>query len=177
LLRALATAKNVHDYAIPKAGSDMEIDESGFSLKGWIVDHGHNRGLDAQDRWAGGVDFPPVMPTPYIIDLLSLNADSDRRNWKDGDTSVVMVSQVWGHYDEAKRHESSNPESGSRLQASLRLLTEMLAKLDCELIIEVQIDRRRRYRPYESGAEDDKERVPTKAKLYLLGADGCFRTL
>ncbi len=38
LLRALVTAKDVHYYALPSAGSDMEIDEFGFTLKGWIVD-------------------------------------------------------------------------------------------------------------------------------------------
>ena len=88
-----------------------------------------------------------------------------------------MASQVWGHYDEAKRHESSNPERGSRLQASLDLLTDMLAKLDRKLIIEMQIVRRRRHRPYESNMEDDKEEVPTTARLYLLGSDGQFDTV
>jgi hypothetical protein len=88
-----------------------------------------------------------------------------------------MASQVWGHYDEAKRYESSNLERGSRLQASLGFLTAMLAKLGRDLIIEVQIERRRRYRTYESGVDDDKDRIPTKARLYLLGADGQFRTL
>src|SRR5260370_30521109 len=38
LLRALVTAKDVHYYALPSAGSDMKIDEFGFTLKGWIVD-------------------------------------------------------------------------------------------------------------------------------------------
>ena len=177
LLRALGTAKNVHDYAIPSAESEMEIDESGFALKGWIVDRSHDRGLDGQDRWAGGITFPPPMPARYVVDLMSLETDSDRRLWRDEKTSVVITSQVWGHYDEAKRHESSNPERGSRIQASLSFVTAMLAKLDRDLIIEVQIDRRRRYRPYESGVEDDKERIPTKARLYLLGADGRTRTL
>lgn len=177
LLRALGTAKDVHEYAIPSAGSDMEIDESGFSLKGWIVDHHRDRGLDGQDRWAGGIRFPPPMPAREIIKMMGLETDSDRRLWRDTEEAVVMVSQVWGHYDEAKRHESSNPERGSRIQATSSFLMAMLTRLDRDLIIEVQIDRRRRYRPYESGVADDKERIPTKARLYLLGADGRLRTL
>ncbi|MFG1432687.1 hypothetical protein V5F69_16755, partial [Xanthobacter sp. V2C-4] len=177
LLRALSTVNNVHDYAIPSAGSDMEIDQLGFLLKGWIVDHSRDRGLDGQDRWAGGISFPPPMPARGVIDLMRLQTDSDSRIWRRDGASIIMASQVWGHYDEAKRHESSNPERGSRLQASLDLLTDILAKLDRKLIIEVQIGRRRRHRSYESSVEDDKEEVPTRAKLYLLGSDGRLETL
>jgi hypothetical protein len=177
LLRALGTAGNVYDYAIPSAGSDMEIDEFGFLLKGWVVDRSRDRGLDSMDRWAGGISFPPPTPAHYVIDSMSLTTDQDDRLWKTSGESVVMASQVWGHYDEAKRHESGNPERGSRLQATLDFVVKMLTKLDRDLIIEVQIDRRRRYRPYESSITDDKERIPTTAKLYLLGSDGRFRTL
>jgi hypothetical protein len=177
LLRALSTAKNVHDYAIPSEKSDMEIDESGFVLKGWIVDDSRDRELDRQDRWAGGISFPPPMPARSVLELMRLETDLDRRLWRDEEKSTVMVSQVWGHYDEAKHHESSDPRRGSRLQASLGFLTCMLCKIGRDLLIEVQLERRRRYRPYESGVEDDKERIPTKARVYLLGADGRFRTV
>jgi len=177
LLRALGTAGSVYDYAIPSAGSDMEIDKFGFALKGWVVDHSRGRALDAMDRWAGGISFPPAMPARYVVDTMSLATDLDDRLWKNSEGSVVMASRVWGHYDEARRHESINPEHGSRLQANLNFVVELLTKLDRDLIIEVQIDRRRRYRPYESSNTDDKERIPTTAKLYLLGADGRFRTL
>lgn len=177
LLRALSTAKDVYDYAIPGAESDMEIDEAGFALKGWIVDRSSTQGLDGRDRWSGGISFPPPTPAHYIIDLTGIETDSDRRRWRDEKKSVVMASQVWGHYDEGKRHETSNPERGSRIRASLDFLIGILAELDRDLIIEVQIDRRRRYRPYESSVEDDKERIPPRARLYLLGADGRFRTV
>jgi len=177
LLRALGTANDVHDYLLPSANSDMEIEEFGFALKGWIVDHSRDRGLDGQDRWAGGISYPPPMPARYVIDAMCLETDSDNRFWRDREESVVMESRVWGHYDEAKRHESNNPEHGSRLHASLEFLTLMLGKLGLDLIIEVQIERCRRYRSYERGIEDDKERIPTQAKLYLLGANGRIHTI
>lgn len=177
LLRALGTAKDVHDYALPSAESDMEIDKLGFALKGWIAEHSRDRGLDGQDRWSGGISFPPPTPARYVISLMGLETDSDLRLWKDREKSFIMASQVWGHYDEAKHYESTNPECGRRLQATYEFLIRMLAKFGRDLIIEVQIDRCRRYRPYERGIEDDKERIPTKAKLYLLGADGWVRTL
>ena len=39
LLRALQTATDSHAYRIPDAGDELEIDEAGFQLKGWIEDH------------------------------------------------------------------------------------------------------------------------------------------
>lgn len=177
LLRALGTANNVHDYAIPSAGSDMEVEKWGFSLKGWIVEESRGQGLDGHDRWAGGISFPPPSPARDVIELLGVETDSDRRIWRGERDSVLMTSQVWGHYDEAKRHESSNPERGSRLQASLDFITGMLANLDRKLIIEVQIERQRRYRSFERSVENDNENIPTRARLYLLGADGRLDTL
>jgi hypothetical protein len=177
LLRALGTAKDVHEYALPSAGSDMEIDKPGFVLKGWIVDRSRDQGLDGHDRWAGYIRFPPPMPARGVVDLMNLETDPDRRLWKDTEGTVVMTSRVWGHYDESTRQQRSNPERGARLQVSLGFVKDVLAKLGRDLIIEVQIDRRRRYQPYRSGVGDDKERVPTKARLYLVGPDGKFRTL
>ncbi|MEZ5787838.1 MAG: hypothetical protein R3D62_15485 [Xanthobacteraceae bacterium] len=177
LLRALATAKDVHDYAIPSADSDMEIEEPGFELKGWVFDNSGDRRLDEMDRWAGGVSFPPPRPAPFILKRMRLDTDSDIRIWQDQSKACVMESQVWGYYDEAKRHERSNPDRGSRLQVSAFFVTSMLAELDRNLIIEVQIERHRRYQPYESGEKDDDERIKARAKLYLLGKDGKFRTI
>lgn len=177
LLRALGTAKDVHDYAIPSAGSDMEIDDPEYVLQGWIKSHTQSIGLDGQDRWAGGISFPAPAPASYIIEAMKLETDEDGRVWRDVDQTVVMTSQVWGHYDEGDRHERSNPELGSRLRVSTEFLTKMLAALGRDLIIEVQATRKRRPRSYERDTSDDEGRIPTKAKLYLLGADGRFRTL
>jgi hypothetical protein len=175
LLRALFTTKDVHDYAIPSAGSDMEIDESDFELKGWVFDHCGDRRLDKYDRWSGGISFPPPRPATFIIEQTKIENDSDLRIWKDHAKSQVMESQVWGYFDEAKRHESTNPNRGSRLNASVSFVSSMLNMLDRDLIIEVQIERRRRYQPYTSSEEDD-EQIQTRAKLFLLDKDGHLRT-
>ncbi|MCP1843949.1 hypothetical protein J2R78_006916 [Bradyrhizobium sp. USDA 4538] len=176
LLRALASTRDSYDYAIPSADSEMEIDESGFELKGWIQLDSAGSRLDGQDRWAGGIPFPPPQPAPFIVQLMGIQTDADRRFWKDQHQVCSIESQVWGHFDEGKRHTSTNPDNGRRLQASLHFMTDMLKKLNRDLIIEVQIERHRRYRSYESSEKDD-ERVPKQAKLYLLSADGNFRTV
>ncbi|WP_331280426.1 AVAST type 3 anti-phage nuclease/ATPase Avs3a [Alcanivorax nanhaiticus] len=176
LLRALSTTKDLHDYAIPSAGSDMEIDTSGFELEGWVFDQSRDRGLDKYDRWSGGITLPPPRPAEFIIEQMKLESDSDLRIWINQTTSPVMESQIWGYYDEAKRHESTNPNRGSRLQARASFMASILKSLDRDLIIEVQIDRRRRYQPYTSSEEDDNERKRTRAKLFLLDKNGQIRT-
>lgn len=176
LLRALSTAEDVHDYAIPAAGSDMEILAAGFELKGWIDNRDHGRGLDGLDRWAGGIHFPGARPSRDIIALMQLKADADCRFWTGSDRSIAMTSQIWGHYDEQEHHRRADPERGSRVQGSLDFLTTMLTKLDKELIIKVQISRVGKNQSYRHGDNSDEERIPTKARLYLLSADGRFRT-
>ena len=176
LLRALSTTKDVHDYAIPSAGSDMEIDESEFELKGWVFDHSRDRGLDKYDRWSGGITLPPPHPDTFVIEQMKIEKDSDLRVWKDQSKSQVMESQVWGYYDEAKRHESTNPNRGSRLQACVSFIASMLNELGRDLIIEVKINRRCRYQPYTISKEDDDEQNQSRVKLFLLDKDGQLRT-
>lgn len=175
LLRALASTKDVHDYAIPSADSDMEINESGFELKGWILDHTGDSRLDECDRWAGGISFPPPRPAPFVIDRMHIDSGADLRFWGDQSKICVMESQVWGYYDEGKRHESRNPNRGRRLLVSLPFVTSMLDAFERDLIIEVQIKRNPRYRAYESGEKDDG-RSKTRAKLFLLDKEGRFRS-
>lgn len=176
LLRALASAKSVYDYAIPSADNDMEIDELGYELKGWIVSTGDGSRLDGRDRWSGGVSFPPPQPAPFVIEMMRLETDLDKRFWNDETKAQVMKSEVWGTFDEAKQSATSDPNHGSCLRASMDFLKVLLKELDRDLIIEVQINRRRRYQSYERDEKDD-EQVPTQAKLYLLSHDGKVRTV
>jgi hypothetical protein len=120
------------------------------------------------------VHYPPPAPAEAIIDLMSLATDLDKRVWRDGANTLVMSSQVWGRPE--ARDQDNNPERGERLRTSLDFITRMLSKLDRDLIIEVQIERRRRYRRYESGQDDDA-RIPTATKIYLIKADGSITTL
>lgn len=177
LLRALSTAESRYDYAIPGAEGDMEIDERRYSLKGWIVGRSSDSGLDSQDRWAGGVSYPAPRPAEAICELMGLQTDADQRTWTDKDHSTAMISQVWGHFDGGERHENVRPERGSRINASQGFLKALLGKLQRDMIIAVNIDRRRRYRSYESTIENDKDRIPTKSRIYLLKADGSLHTI
>ena len=174
LLRALSTAKHAYDYVIPSSDDERQIGQSGFVLKGWIEDRSHGVEWDGKDNWSGGVHYPPPVPAQETVELMALETDLDKRVWRDAAMAPVMSSQMWGH-SEVSNHDS-NPEHGERLRASIDFVKDMLAKINHDLIIEVQIERRRRYRHYES-RQDDDEQIPTGTKLYLIKAAGSVTTL
>ena len=174
LLRALSTAKDARDYLHTSSDPELHIDHAGFVLKGWIEDRSHDVELDGKDHWSGGVGYPPPVPAPEIVEVMALEADADKRVWRDGAKTPVMSSQIWGHLE--VQNQDHNPERGERLQASLDFVKHMLGKINFDLIIEVQMERRRRYRRYE-GRQDDDGRTPTANRLYLVTADGRVTTL
>lgn len=177
LLLALSTVDDVFDYAVPSADSDMEIRNDEFEFTGWIVSEGLDRKLDRYDRWAGDITFPPPHPAAFISNLMGITPDADLRLWVDDRHREVIRTQVWGHFDEGRRSQSSNPNRGHLLQTDLPFLTSMLDKCGRDLIIEVQIQRQRRYQHYESDVKDDDERVERNTKIMLLDKHGRFRTL
>ena len=174
LLRALSNAADVHDYVIPSADCDHQIDRAGFALKGWIEDRSCEKRMDGKDKWCGGVCYPPPAPAVDIVELMAVEADSDRRVWRNAENEPVMSSQAWGNLN--TRDEDDNPERGERLRASLDFVTNLLGQSGFDLIIEVQIERIRRWRWYDP-RENDDERIPTNARLYLITASGHVTSL
>ena len=174
LLRALRTAVDVYHYVIPSADYEHQIDRAGFVLKGWIEDRSREEGVDGKDGWSGGVCYPPPAPTAEIVELMAIEADSDRRVWRNAENEPVMSSQAWGYLN--ARDEDDNPERGERLRASLDFVTTLLDQRGFDLIVEVQIERNRRRRRYDP-RENDDERIPTSARLYLITASGHVTSL
>ena len=174
LLRALSTADDVHDYVVPSADYEHLIDSAGFILRGWLVDRGSRGEIDGKDKWSGDVPYPPPAPAAEIAELMAIEADSDRRVWRDAENEPVMSSQVWGHLK--ARDEDDHPERGERLRASLDFVTTLLGKCGFDLIVEVQIERTRRRWRHEL-REDVDERSPTRTRLYLINAAGRVTSL
>ena len=173
LLAALQTATNPRDYCIPGAGNNLEIDESGFQLKGWVEDRPGNNALDKFDPWAGDIRYPPLKPATFVRDLLRLEGDKEFRVWQfqtEGMLKEGLWSQVWG--SGRRRDHEEEDECGSRLQASRIFVTEFLGKMNMDLIVEVQIERRIRRDYYERSKDDSLEYVPPYFRLFVLKADG-----
>jgi hypothetical protein len=171
LLRALQTAKNAHDYKIPAAGDDLEIDHGEFQLKGWVADHYRDRELDGRDPWCGSIKYPPPRPASYIVDLLSLQADTERREWQALQANAVLRSCVWGEFDE--KDDDRAHDKGNRLQASKEFVVEMLAKTGMNLIVEIEINRTHHRSRYDRRDEDNGfEFMLPSARLFIIRADG-----
>lgn len=176
LLRALQSVDNPHDYRIPDADDDLQIDFEGFQLKGWIVDRSCDSGLDEQDPWAGAIRYPPPAPAAYIIDIMKLNSDAEYRRWfVRGDDIDVAWAQVWGHFLE-KDNDETNNESGVRFQASFEFIVSLLHELEMDLIVEVEIKRRHRYSRWQR-SNNDIGFIPPSARLFLVRSDGSISTL
>ena len=173
LLAALQTAIHPYNYCIPDAGNDLEIEESGFQLKGWVEDRPGDRALDEFDPWAGDIRHPPLKPAMFVRALLQLESDRESRVWQlqaGGVFKEVLWSQVWS--SGRRKDDESEDERGYRLQASRTFVTEFLGKMNMDLIVEVQIERRIRRDYYERRKDDSLEYVPPYFRIFVLKADG-----
>nr|VFJ72035.1 MAG: hypothetical protein BECKFM1743A_GA0114220_106171 [Candidatus Kentron sp. FM]VFJ73123.1 MAG: hypothetical protein BECKFM1743C_GA0114222_107031 [Candidatus Kentron sp. FM]VFK20361.1 MAG: hypothetical protein BECKFM1743B_GA0114221_106891 [Candidatus Kentron sp. FM] len=104
LLRALQTADNPHEYKIPNDRDELEIDEPGFQLCGWIaIPNWGSTGLDEFDPFAGKIPWPGPKPGRRVRRLLKLVGDEDDRVWRlNGEP--VMALRIWGDWREEDRY-------------------------------------------------------------------------
>ena len=176
LVRALQTARSPHDYRIPDAGDDLEIDAPGFQLKGWIENSGSHTGRDNLDPWAGDIQYPPLRPSKFVRDLFSLKEDRESRVYRiqiEGLQTEVIWSQIWGsERSQESQYYETRGDQGRRLQASHTFLVELLGKVKRDLIVEIQIERgilRHRYERREDGYAGY---TPPFHRIFLFRADG-----
>ena len=181
LQRALQTATDPRDFRIPDAEDEMEIDNSGFRLKGWVEDHDVETRRDKLDPWAGAIRFPPLRPAGLVLDLFQLQPDTESRVWQievEGERKEVLWSQIWGSggNEESPYYETEGAH-GRRVQASRAFIVELLGKVKMDLIVEVQIERRLlRLRDERSGYESPEYFAPGH-KIFLLRDDGRTHSL
>lgn len=178
LLRALQTASNPHDYKIPDAGDRLEIDELGFSLKGWILDPDSDARLDKFDPWAGDIPNPPPRPAKFVRDMFNLVSDAEGRSWvscADGESQEVLWTEVWGGM--STKDDDAEAESGYRLRTSWAFLKIFLENMKMDLIVEVEISRKKPYSRYESYKDDGLGYIPPYCKLFVLKSTGDFHAI
>lgn len=177
LLRALQSADDHHDYIIPDAEDDRQINFDAFQLKGWIVDRSHDTGIDGKDPWAGAISYPAPCPSEEVIEAFDLVADREHRAWRQGQAGpTVVTAETWGTYREKDDHDVKD-ERGDRVQVSTEFVKDLLGRFGMDMIVEVEIERRRSYSRHESQHPDDIKPLPTSTRVYLVKADGRFRTI
>lgn len=178
LLRALQSVGNPRDYRIPEADDDLEIGFNGFHLKGWVSEKTVGGGnIDEQDPWSGDISYPSPQPAAYIINLMNLKADAEKRQWViQGDSRNVVWSRIWGEFKD-KDGVDWIYERGERLQASFGFIVLLLCKLKMDLIVEVGIERCLRYYEWERSKKDDIGLIPPSTRLFIVKANGNIETL
>lgn len=176
LLRALQTATNPHDYCIPDAVDDLQIDQGRYQLKGWVLDRDRSSGLDEFDPWSGDIRYPPIKPAKFVIEALPIVTDLDGRVWtrEDNDQNVIWC-EIWGHHP--NKQDENGVEEGRRLIVELGYLTELLKLVDRDLIIKVAVDRKILRSRYEHNKETKPGYVPPDTRIYLFKSDGRICTV
>ncbi len=151
----------------------MEFESYPFVVKGWVWREYTDNRLDQYDPHAGQIAFPPYQVGESIAEKLGLSFDSEQREWflPNADKASILGA-LWST---SKSSLDEDPlRRGERLSASLAFLKNLCLILECELIFEVQINRRFKRKSYMRN-EDGIGYTPPHNKIYILSADGKLR--
>ncbi|ENV12296.1 hypothetical protein F965_02317 [Acinetobacter schindleri NIPH 900] len=110
-----------------------------------------------------------TQPSKEIIALMNLSSDSLGKNWFH-ENEKVMNLKIWGQYKN-EHYEYSN---GYKLKVDRKFILELLEKLDMDMIISVDIDRRYKYGSYQSKQDSKRldEYLPSSKRIYLMKKNG-----
>ena len=178
LLSALQTSDSPHDYYIPRAEDDSEIDESNFKLRGLVADRNRAHGIDESDGWVGNVTYPPLAPAAWVCESLGLSVDEESRVWSrqtGNERQEVVWSRTWGRPTE--RDDDAESEHGERLDASVELIADLLQNTATNLIIETRIKRRASHSRYERDRDNAIAYPPPYTRYFLLKPSGQIYSL
>jgi hypothetical protein len=143
-----------------------------------MIDRSSDSGIDLRDPWAGRIAYPAPSPSPEIAAAMGLSADREHRAWSQGPaTDPVVTAETWGTFRDKDGDDEGSEERGDRLQATRGFTVEPLRMFEMDMIVSVEIQRRRSYRRYESGSDDDKTPIPPGTRIFLIKGDGSIRTI
>jgi len=178
LIRALQTSDDSHDYRLPPADHEFEIDDGPYLLRGWLSEHSGDSRLDEKDTFNHGVRMIESMPSENVIEILGLRwSDRYPVSWIDASSGDrVFVYEAWGDVKDDSRQEEYIYDgdvisNGHRLKISLRHLRKYLSEVGFDLILEVEITRR----VSENGTtkyDEEPEKTARYSRLYLLRRTG-----
>jgi len=178
LVRALQAVGTSSDYYICPEGHDLEIDEGDFKLKGWLRHTDWADGLDDMDAFRNGVARVEARPG----DLATATLDLTRRyvdgfQWvRAGRSEPTFIYQSWGEREWDEDRERHYGETvvcnGHRLLIRKDDLAELLATLDYDLIVEVEITRRDQREKAPDDEEDAEDKEVEFDRVFVLRRDG-----
>ncbi|MCG9641738.1 hypothetical protein L1D22_17935 [Vibrio sp. Isolate34] len=174
LLKALVSCRNPHDYKLPSYNEEhLELDDSGFKLKGWLLEPDEYKKLDEIDPYAGELKFPIRRISKEYEELLNLNYSLLTRTYLDDKGSFQGFSQTWTDTRSNDRYSDNIIRDGNRLYLSLDILKHLCVKTKLSLILEVSINRQSS--THDKDTPDDVKYPGPYCNLYTLSKDGVIR--
>ena len=170
LWRSLQSAESSYSYHLPNANNDQfEIDEDNFKLIGWIAETEIDLSNFDDDLWGASLRYEITQPSKEIISLMDLHSDALGKNWLYENEKVINLS-IWGKF----KNEDYEYSNGYKLKVNKRFILDLLQKINMDMIISVDIDRRYKYGSYEY-KQDSKGldgRLPSSKRVYLMKKNG-----
>lgn len=178
LVRALQTVDEPHDYKIPEAGDELELEAPPYRLKGWLDRRYADSGIDERDPLRYDVGPVQCGPSEGVIAALDLRSIYDGyQKWvriADGVQAFrynAWSDNRWDDYDERRVSDNKVRSEGWRLQVSKDSLSKLLAEKGLDLIVEIQITRKNKGDEY-SQHNEKKTKEGRFDRVILLRRDG-----
>ncbi|WP_420469914.1 hypothetical protein [Brevundimonas sp. FT23042] len=156
--RALQTARDPFDYAIPEAGGFHEIEEPGYDLTGWLSLNEREPRIDEYDPRRGDVRAIPFQLDPATQGALGLTRFPERGGW--ATNAGAPLSLGWSCWDSL---DDETGAAGWRGWATSASLSQMLTAANRSLLAEVTINR--------VAGSDHNARRRRHRRLYVIDAN------
>jgi hypothetical protein len=180
LLYALQTVPHSVRFKLPIENEErMELEENGFSLKGWLKHISYqNDGEDDKDDYAYYLNKIFTCPSDKFIGWAGLTLTSDYRSGFNKQKELVTKFENWSDFNDHSRHPNSFGSKGYRLLIKKGVLLSFLKENECSLILECKVNRHLE-KDYSSKGEEDSGYgyMPDNFKLFLIHSDGSTETI
>jgi len=178
LVKALQTSDDSHDYRLPPAKHDFEIDDGEYQLIGWLNDNEGDTRIDEKDTFSNGIGIIKMSPADNVISSLGLNRNNSAPiSWTQKKTEKdAFIYEAWSDLDQYSRkgeyiYGDTVYSDGYRLKASIDTLKEYLEIVKFDLIVEIEITKRE-VKNGNTSYDQKSKKESRYSRIYLLRATG-----
>jgi hypothetical protein len=178
LVKALQTSDDSHDYRLPPAKHDFEIDDGEYQLIGWLNDNEGDTRIDEKDTFSNGIGAIKMSPADNVISSLGLNRNNSAPiSWTQKKTEKdAFIYEAWSDLEQYSRkgeyiYGDTVYSDGYRLRASIDTLKEYLDIVKFDLIVEIEITKRE-VKNGNTSYDQESKKESRYSRIYLLRATG-----
>ena len=159
----------LYDFCSINDGHDDKI----FSGVKLLESDEQRYGVGSKDPFLGGVrKIQPFKLHSVITEVINCTHSNDMKDWQ-LDAKPCLQSTYWS--EDKPSHNEDYIRNGNQALASLDLLTLICNKMDVEIAIQVDIERRYKDSFSRWSNDDDLGYIPPYSKTFLLSANGKLR--